>query len=193
MNRYLELTKPRITLFILMSTGVGFLFGTHLGQPWTWMELFHTLLGTMLIAGGTAALNQWCEREGDGLMNRTKARPIPSGRITADHALTFGTLLWILHASPEVFRTGWFVESLLTELVIALVVRTRRPFFRSRPGTVLLTSTMILIPIAFAIPYAPFAPVFGFVPLPASLLAVIAGITALYVAATELLKRRFYA
>src|SRR6185369_17675293 len=96
MNRYLELTKPRITLFILMSTGVGFLFGTHLGKPWTWMELFHTLLGTMLIAGGTAALNQWCEREGDGLMNRTKARPIPSGRITADHALTFGTCCRLL-------------------------------------------------------------------------------------------------
>ena len=83
MNRYLELTKPRITLFILMSTGVGFLFGSHLGRPWTWMELFHTLLGTLLIAGGTAALNQWYEREGDGLMNRTKARPIPSGRVAA--------------------------------------------------------------------------------------------------------------
>ena len=107
--------------------------------------------------------------------------------------LTFGTLLWIFHASPEVFRTGWFVESLLTELVIALVVRTRRPFFRSRPGTVLLTSTMILIPIAFAIPYAPFASIFGFVRLPAVLMVVIAAITALYVAATELLKRRFYA
>jgi Mg2+-importing ATPase len=107
--------------------------------------------------------------------------------------LTFGTLLWVLHASPEVFRTGWFVESLLTELVIALVVRTRRPFFRSRPGAVLLTSTMILIPIAFAIPYAPYAAVFGFVPLPAALVVVIAGITVLYVAATELLKWRFYA
>ena len=96
MNRYLELTKPRITLFILMSTGVGFLFGSHLGRPWTWMELFHTLLGTLLIAGGTAALNQWYEREGDGLMNRTKARPIPSGRITADHALLFGTGLSVI-------------------------------------------------------------------------------------------------
>ena len=52
--------------------------------------------------------------------------------------LTFGVLLCVFHASPEVFRTGWFVESLLTELVIALVVRTRRPFFRSRPGTILL-------------------------------------------------------
>ena len=107
--------------------------------------------------------------------------------------LTFGTLLWVLHASPEMFRTGWFVESLLTELVIALVVRTRRPFFQSRPGTVLLTSTMILIPITFAIPYAPYASVFGFVPLPAELIGAIATIAALYVVATELLKRRFYA
>jgi heme o synthase len=111
-NRYLELTKPRITLFILMSTGVGFLFGTHLGKPWTWMELFHTLLGTMLIAGGTAALNQWYEREGDGLMNRTKARPIPSGRITADHALTFGTAL-----SAAGFSELWLGANLLTALL----------------------------------------------------------------------------
>jgi Mg2+-importing ATPase len=106
--------------------------------------------------------------------------------------LTFGTLLWMVHASVEVFRTAWFVESLLTELVIALVVRTRHPVFRSRPGTVLLTSTVILVPIAFAIPYAPYASVFGFVPLPSVLLALIAAITSLYVVATELLKRRFY-
>src|SRR6478752_916987 len=112
MNRYLELTKPRITLFILMSTGVGFLFGTHLGQPWTWMELFHTLLGTMMIAGGTAALNQWYEREGDGLMNRTKARPIPSGRITADRALIFGTGL-----SAIGFTELWLGVNLLTALL----------------------------------------------------------------------------
>ena len=56
--------------------------------------------------------------------------------------LTFGVLLVVFRAAPELFRTGWFVESLLTELVIALVVRTRRPFFRSRPGTLLLWSTV---------------------------------------------------
>lgn len=89
----LELTKPRITFFILMSTAVGFVFGTRLGRPWTWMELFHTLVGTMLIAGGTAALNQWYEREGDGLMRRTQMRPIPSGRVTAKDAFVFGTAL----------------------------------------------------------------------------------------------------
>ena len=106
--------------------------------------------------------------------------------------LTFGVLVRGFRASPEVFRTSWFVESLLTELVVALVMRTRRPFFRSRPGTVLLTSTAVLIPIAFAIPYMPWASVFGFVSLPGTLLVAIAAITVLYVAATEILKQRFY-
>ena len=88
-----ELTKPRITFFILMSTAVGFVFGTRLGREWTWAELVNALIGTMLIAGGTAALNQWYEREGDGLMRRTQARPIPSGRVSSRDALVFGTLL----------------------------------------------------------------------------------------------------
>jgi protoheme IX farnesyltransferase len=93
MKPYLELTKPRITLFILMSTGVGFVLGSRLSSAWTWVDLLHTLLGTMLIAGGTAALNQWYEREGDGLMHRTQRRPIPSGRVGAREALLFGSAL----------------------------------------------------------------------------------------------------
>ncbi len=93
MSRYMELTKPRITVFILMSMAIGFIFGTRLGNPWTWWTLFHALVGTGLIASGTAALNQWYEREGDGLMRRTAKRPIPSGRITANHALWFGIVL----------------------------------------------------------------------------------------------------
>jgi Mg2+-importing ATPase len=71
-------------------------------------------------------------------------------------------------------------------------MRTRRPFFRSRPGRLLLTSTMALIPIALAIPYAPFAGLFGFVPLPGTLIVTLAAIAFLYVAATELQKRWFY-
>jgi Mg2+-importing ATPase len=106
--------------------------------------------------------------------------------------LMFGALLGIFRAGPETFRTGWFVESLLTELVVALVMRTQRPFFRSRPGTLLLTSTVVLIAVAFAIPYLPFVDAFGFVPLPGTLLATILLITVLYVAATELQKRWFY-
>lgn len=104
---------------------------------------------------------------------------------------TFAVLQVGFRAKPEFFRTAWFVESLLTELVIALVVRTGRPFYQSRPGSVLLASTIGLIVVAFAIPFLPMAGVFGFVPLPPSLVVAIAGITVLYVVSTEVTKRRF--
>jgi Mg2+-importing ATPase len=106
--------------------------------------------------------------------------------------LTFGTLLFLFHASPEEFRTGWFIESLITELVIALVVRTRHLFFRSRPGTLLLVSTLIFIGITLVLPYLPFISVFGFVPLPAPLMLAMLGLMTLYVFATELTKKLFY-
>jgi P-type Mg2+ transporter len=105
---------------------------------------------------------------------------------------TIAALLGIFKATPDVFRTAWFVESLLTELLVALVMRTRRPFCRSRPGRLLLASTMALIPIAFAIPYAPFANIFGFVPLRGTLVGMIGVIAVLYVTATEVQKKWFY-
>lgn len=88
MNDYIALTKPRITWLILMSTAVGFVFGID-GQLNGWL-LAHTMLGTGLIASGTAALNQWYEREADAKMRRTMARPIPAGLISAPRALWFG-------------------------------------------------------------------------------------------------------
>jgi Mg2+-importing ATPase len=106
--------------------------------------------------------------------------------------LTFGTLLLIFRASPVEFRTGWFIESLLTELVIALVVRTRYPFYKSRPGNLLILSTALVILITLVIPYLPFASLFGFVPLPASLILALLGLTVLYVVVTELAKKYFY-
>jgi len=106
--------------------------------------------------------------------------------------LMFGALLTVFRATPDVFRTAWFVESLLTELVVALAMRTQRPFFQSRAGTLLLQVTVGIMMLALAIPYVPRADVFGFVPLPGSLLATIVMITVLYVAATELQKRSFY-
>ena len=105
--------------------------------------------------------------------------------------LTFGLLLFVVRASPEQFRTGWFIESLLTELVIALVVRTRGPFFRSWPGTLLWTATLVVGLVTLAIPYLPFGGFLGFTPLPAWLMLALLGITALYVAAAELAKRFF--
>jgi Mg2+-importing ATPase len=106
--------------------------------------------------------------------------------------LTFGTLLFLFHASAEVFRTGWFIESLLTELVIVLVIRTRHVFFRSRPGKLLLVVTLVFIGITLVIPYLPFISVFGFVPLPVPILLTMLGLTMLYVVATELAKKYFY-
>jgi Mg2+-importing ATPase len=106
--------------------------------------------------------------------------------------LTFATLLFLFHAAPEEFRTGWFVESLLTELVIALVVRTRHVFFRSRPGKLLLITTVIFVGVTLVLPYLPINALFGFVPLPAPLMLTMLGLTALYVVATELAKKYFY-
>lgn len=106
--------------------------------------------------------------------------------------LAFATLLLIFRASPEQFRTGWFVESLMTELVIALVVRTRRVFFRSRPGSLLLISTLIFAGVTLVLPYAPGASALGFVPLPWKLLLAMVSLTGLYVFATEFAKKLFY-
>ena len=106
---YLELTKPRITVFILMSTAIGFLCLGHFAGAWT---LFHALLGTGLMASGTAALNQWYERDADAKMNRTKARPIPSGRVSATRAFWFGVAL-----SVSGFFDLWIGANLLAGLL----------------------------------------------------------------------------
>ena len=94
MRDYIELTKPRITWLILMSTGIGYFFGLKNAAGW-WdflrgihlLSLLHTILGTGLIASGTAALNQWYERQADRKMRRTAHRPLPSGRISAPRSL----------------------------------------------------------------------------------------------------------
>lgn len=91
MKDYIALTKPRVTWLILASTAVGFYFGARGG--WNWWGLFHTIMGTCLIASGTAALNQWYERDADAKMNRTKLRPLPGGRLTPTNAFIFATLL----------------------------------------------------------------------------------------------------
>jgi Mg2+-importing ATPase len=107
--------------------------------------------------------------------------------------LTFGILLFLFNATEEEFRTGWFIESLLTELVIAIVVRTRRVFFRSKPGSLLLASTLVVIGITLVLPYLPCNAWFGFVPLPIPLMLMLIGLTSLYVVVAELAKKYFYA
>ena len=108
-------------------------------------------------------------------------------------ALTFAVLLLYAGQQPALFRSGWFVESLLSELAIILVVRTHKPFYRSRPGRLLLISTLAVMLLTLLLPYTPVGGWFDLVPLPWPLLAAILAITLLYAATSELVKRRFYA
>ncbi|MGM9488169.1 magnesium-translocating P-type ATPase [Ideonella sp. YS5] len=106
--------------------------------------------------------------------------------------LTFWLLLKVFRAPEALFQTAWFVVSLLTELAIVLVLRTRRPAWQSRPGTLLWVSTALVAGVALAWPFIPpLAAVFGLVPLPPAMLASVLLVVAAYVAATELVKRRF--
>jgi heme o synthase len=98
---YLELTKPRITLLILICTAIGYRFGC--GASFHWTILVHALLGTALLASGTSALNQWYEVDSDAKMNRTRRRPLPAGRIKRIHGLVYGVLL-----SAAGFVDLWF-------------------------------------------------------------------------------------
>lgn len=107
---YIELTKPRITWLILMSTAVGYYFG-HRG-PWSLLAILHTVIGTGLIASGTAALNQWYEREADRHMRRTQARPLPSGRLKPKNALLFGIALAVAGGLELGFGVNWLSAAL---------------------------------------------------------------------------------
>jgi Mg2+-importing ATPase len=106
--------------------------------------------------------------------------------------LTFGALLYILHAGTEQFRTGWFVESVLSAALVVLVVRSRHPFFRSRPGTHLMLATLGVVGATLVLPFLPVAPLLGMTPLPLLFLALLGLIVMMYIASAELAKRVFY-
>jgi Mg2+-importing ATPase len=106
--------------------------------------------------------------------------------------LTFGALLYILHAGTEQFRTGWFVESVLSAALVVLVVRSRQPFFETRPGNRLLLATLGVVAVTLVLPFSPAAPWLGLTPLPLPFLALLALIVAVYIASAELAKRFFY-
>lgn len=87
----LELAKPEVTLLVVVSALAGFYLATR--GPLDWLLLFHTLVGTMLVSGGTAAFNQYFEREDDARMRRTARRPIPAGRLDPRVGLAFASFL----------------------------------------------------------------------------------------------------
>ncbi len=88
---YYTLTKPRITMLVLVSMVIGYVLGA--GSAFSWFTLLHAMLGTFLIASGTSAYNMFIERDLDGLMNRTSNRPLPTRRVSPAAAFAFSTFL----------------------------------------------------------------------------------------------------
>jgi Mg2+-importing ATPase len=107
--------------------------------------------------------------------------------------LTFGILLYVFEADQPTFQTSWFMISLLTELAVVLVLRTRKPAFRSRPSRLLLWSTLAVAAATFSIPFLGGASaLFGFAPLSAMQIAAVLAVVGGYIIATEIAKAWFF-
>ncbi|MGZ3633667.1 MAG: magnesium-translocating P-type ATPase [Parachlamydiaceae bacterium] len=106
--------------------------------------------------------------------------------------MTFGMLLFILKASPEEFRTGWFLESVISATLVTLFIRTKRPVYQSKPSHYLLFTIFAVMLVSFLIPYSIFSELFQLVPLEWPSLAVLGGIISCYLLTIELIKRAFY-
>ncbi|HTX68991.1 MAG TPA: magnesium-translocating P-type ATPase [Thermoleophilia bacterium] len=106
----------------------------------------------------------------------------------------FAVLLLVFHAGPTLFHTGWFVESLATQSIAIFVIRTRRvPFFKSRPSTPMILSTLAVVAVGFVLPYTGrLAHLFGFAPLPRGLIGAILLFIVVYLVLLEVGKRLFY-
>lgn len=106
--------------------------------------------------------------------------------------LTFGLLILVFHAKPAQFRTGWFLESVISATLIVLVIRSRRPFFKSRPGRNLFVATLLVVAGTLILPFTPLATFLGFQRLPVSVLLLLGVIVAAYIVAAEWAKKIFY-
>jgi protoheme IX farnesyltransferase len=127
---YYTLTKPEVNLLILMTTSAGYYLASR--GPFRIAGLINTLVGTLLVASGTATLNQWMERVWDGQMRRTANRPLPSGRLNRSEALLFGLALSLtggLYQALTVNLLSAFlaVSTLLSYLLVYTPLKRRTP------------------------------------------------------------------
>lgn len=130
-TEYLELTKPRITLMVILTALVGFLLASSNG-PINVILLIHALLGTGLVAAGASALNMVLEWEADSRMRRTERRPIPSGKLSLGQAILFGIILaatGILY----LFLSVNFLTALLAMISLGLYLMVYTPLKRKTP------------------------------------------------------------
>jgi Mg2+-importing ATPase len=106
--------------------------------------------------------------------------------------LTFYLLHRLLHADEALFHTGWFVESIATQVLVIFVIRTRRNPLRSRPNPWLVGSSLAVVLLAMALPFTPLAPWLGFAPLPLNYFALLAILLPSYLLLVEAAKQWFY-
>ncbi len=127
---FLVLTKPRVVLMVLVTTAVGFYLGS-MGELDS-LRLLETLIGTALAAGGTIALNQFIERDGDALMERTRHRPLPEGRIRPAEALAFGVGITVAGIALLGLTVG-FAAAGVNALTAAMYLFLYTPLKRRTP------------------------------------------------------------
>ncbi len=109
-SAYVALTKPDVSLLVLMTTAAGYYMGAR--GPVNWLHMIHVVFGTLLIAGGTAALNHYLERDSDRTMRRTASRPLPRGVLQPPQALAFGIALSVGGAIDLFFTAGALASGL---------------------------------------------------------------------------------
>ncbi|HUH45591.1 MAG TPA: magnesium-translocating P-type ATPase [Arenibacter sp.] len=106
--------------------------------------------------------------------------------------LTFGILMYILKSDADHFRSGWFLVAILTQFSALMVLRSKKVFYKSRPGNLILIITMAMFLIGFIIPYSPLGTILELLPIPIKTVAMLLGVVILYVIANEFMKRFFY-
>jgi len=103
--------------------------------------------------------------------------------------ITFGALLWVFNSSVETFRTGWFVESVISEILILLVIRTHKTFITSRPGKALAIASVLVIIAMLMVPYLKVSATIGFTTLPTIVIITMCAIAVLYALVAEITKK----
>jgi P-type Mg2+ transporter len=106
--------------------------------------------------------------------------------------IIFGTLFFVLHSTTDQFRTAWFMESVISATTIVLVIRTKKPLFKSKPRKHLLLATLFIVGITVILPFTPLAQIFGFIGLPPLYLVAVGVIVLFYIITAELVKKVFY-
>jgi heme o synthase len=138
-----ELVKARLTALVLLTTAVGFYLGS--GPSVDYAALFRVVFGTAAAAAGAAALNQWWERKADALMNRTRTRPVPAGRMRPSEALTFGVVLSIFGVAYLALASNQ-LSAVLAAITITIYIFGYTPLKRASTANTIVGAIPGAIP-----------------------------------------------